>query len=37
VARFVGAFDFEGSVRGGDPAVLVEGGIDDDKGCLVPA
>jgi hypothetical protein len=37
VARFVACFDSEGSLRGGDPAVLVDGGIDDDKGCLVPA
>ena len=37
VRCFVRTFDFEGSLRGGDPAVLVDGGIDDDKGCLVPA
>jgi hypothetical protein len=37
VFQFVCEFDFEGSVHGGDPAALVDGGIDDEKGCLVPA
>jgi len=37
VRKFVAAFD-RGARRGAaalDPALLVEGGIDDDKGCLV--
>ena len=37
VSTFVMAFDSEGIHRGQrcDPAKLVDGGIDDDKGCLV--
>lgn len=43
VLAFVAAFDAGGSARGQaehgdlDPANLVEDGIEDDKGCLVPA
>src|SRR4249919_3946420 len=38
VKTFVHAFDWENGPAHGerDPASLVEGGIDDDKGCLVP-
>lgn len=39
VLAFVASFDAGGWPRGGelDPADLVNGGIEDDKGCLVPA
>jgi hypothetical protein len=43
VSAFVSSFDVGGWTRGPvgsaelDPACLVEGGIEDDKGCLVPA
>ena len=38
VSRFVRAFDGESMpFRTCDPATLVDGGIDDEKGALVPA
>lgn len=35
VIRFVAAFDQEGGREQVDPGTLVDGGIEDDKGCLV--
>ncbi|HLU37785.1 MAG TPA: hypothetical protein VK081_00265 [Planctomycetota bacterium] len=37
VAAFVRAFDRESVAPESDPGTLVDGGIEDDKGCLVPA
>jgi len=37
VFRFVEAFDQKSNTRPVDPGSLVDGGIEDDKGCLVPA
>ena len=40
VVRFIGEFDLRGLQRRGelvDPCALVDGSVDEDKGCLVPA
>jgi len=37
VRSFIAAFDRNGSGKPVDPGSLVDGGIEDDKGCLVSA
>ena len=37
VRSFIAAFDQSASRKAVDPGSLVDGGIEDDKGCLVPA